>query len=133
MKSFFLLKIQQDFIPQSRIELTVYIKQKVVMFLNDRIFEGNIFRNIATILEFHCYFKKDDSDGNIRTEKQIILFCNERRNSNAIVHRDYNSVNGFMQIAIFNDRTEISNYGGLPNGITIKDLEKEHNSVLRKP
>jgi ATP-dependent DNA helicase RecG len=50
-----------------------------------------------------------------------------------MVHRDYNSVNGFLQISIFSDRTEISNYGGLPAGITIKDLKKEHNSILRNP
>jgi ATP-dependent DNA helicase RecG len=48
-----------------------------------------------------------------------------------MVHRDYNSVNGFLQISIFNNRTEISNYGGLPEGITIRDLKKEHNSILR--
>jgi len=52
---------------------------------------------------------------------------------NAMVHRDYNSVNGFLQISIFSDRTEISNYGGLPVGITIKDLKKEHSSILRNP
>ena len=50
-----------------------------------------------------------------------------------MVHRDYNSVNGFLQISIFSDRTEIANYGGLPKGITIKDLKKEHNSILRNP
>jgi len=52
---------------------------------------------------------------------------------NAIVHRDYNSVKGFLQISIFSDRTEISNYGGLPKGITIKDLKVEHSSILRNP
>jgi ATP-dependent DNA helicase RecG len=50
-----------------------------------------------------------------------------------MVHRDYNSVNGFLQISIFSDRTEIANYGGLPNGIKITDLKKEHSSILRNP
>lgn len=125
------------FIPQSRIRLTVYPSNKSGdVFLNDRIFEGNIFKNIATILDFVAiYFgKKLIVDGNIRTEKtNYPLFAMREGILNAIVHRDYNSVNGFMQISIFSDRTEIANYGGLPKGITIKDLKKEHNSVLRNP
>lgn len=52
---------------------------------------------------------------------------------NAIVHRDYNSVKGFLQISIYPDRTEISNYGALPDGITVADLKVEHNSILRNP
>jgi len=41
------------FIPQSRIRLTVYPSNKSGdVFLNDRILEGNIFKNIATILDF---------------------------------------------------------------------------------
>ena len=125
------------FIPQSRIRLTIYPSNKSGdVFLNDRILEGNIFKNITTIIDFVAiYFgKKLIVDGNIRTEKtNYPLFAMREGILNAIVHRDYNSVNGFMQISIFSDRTEISNYGGLPNGITIKDLKKEHNSVLRNP
>ena len=52
---------------------------------------------------------------------------------NAIVHRDYNSNKGFMKISIYNDRTVISNYGELPEGLTTKDLSIEHESILRNP
>lgn len=38
-----------------------------------------------------------------------------------------------MQISIFSNRTEISNYGGLPEGIAVKDLKTEHHSILRNP
>ena len=44
-----------------------------------------------------------------------------------------NSVNGFIQIALFTDRTEMSNYGGLPEGLSVKDLKIEHSSILRNP
>jgi len=50
-----------------------------------------------------------------------------------MVHHDYNSVKGFLQISVYSDRTEISNYGGLPKGITISDLKTEHHSILRNP
>ncbi len=52
---------------------------------------------------------------------------------NAIVHRDYNSVNGFLQISIYENKTEISNFGGLLNGITLQELKTEHHSILRNP
>jgi ATP-dependent DNA helicase RecG len=73
-------------------------------------------------------------DGVLRTEKlHYPLLAIREGLLNAMVHRDYNSVNGFLQISIFTDRTEIANYGGLPEGITIRDLKREHNSVLRNP
>ncbi|MFN8438549.1 MAG: ATP-binding protein [Cytophagales bacterium] len=40
---------------------------------------------------------------------------------------------GFLQISIYADRTEISNYGALPDDITVADLKIEHSSILRNP
>ena len=51
---------------------------------------------------------------------------------NAIVHRDYNS-NASVQVSIFADRVEIMNPGGLPNGLSVADLVKEHLSVPVNP
>lgn len=125
------------FIPQSRVRVTVYPSNKSGdHFINDRIFEGNIFKNIIAILNFIdiTFGKSIVIDGVLRTEKyNYPLLAIREGLLNAIVHRDYNSVNGFLQISIFTDRTEIANYGGLLDGITIKDLKKEHNSVLRNP
>lgn len=125
------------FISQSRIRVTVYPSNKSGdLFLNDRTFEGNIFKNIAAILDFVdvTFGKSIIVDGVLRTEKlNYPLMAIREGLLNAMVHRDYNSVNGFLQISIFTDRTEIANYGGLPEGITIRDLKKEHNSVLRNP
>lgn len=123
------------YIPQSRIRLTVYPSDKTGdKFVNDRIFEGNLFKNIDAILNFIdiTFGKNIVIDGMLRKEKyNYPLLALREGLLNAMVHRDYNSVNGFLQISIFNNRTEISNYGGLPEGITIKDLKKEHNSILR--
>ena len=123
------------YIPQSRIRLTVHPSNKTEdKFINDRIFEGNLFKNITAILNFIdiTFGKSIVVEGVLRKEKyNYPLLALREGLLNAMVHRDYNSVNGFLQVSIFNNRTEISNYGGLPEGITIRDLKKEHNSILR--
>ncbi|GAB4115627.1 MAG: ATP-binding protein [Wenzhouxiangellaceae bacterium] len=51
---------------------------------------------------------------------------------NAVIHRDYDS-NASVQIGVFADRLEIMNPGGLPDGLTVDDLVKEHLSVPVNP
>lgn len=95
-----------------------------------------MFQNITAILNFIeiSFGKNILVDGILREERlNYPLLAIREGLLNAMVQRDYNSVNGFLQIAVFSDRTEISNYGGLPEGITIKDLRKEHSSILRNP
>ena len=125
------------FIPQSRIRLTLYpSKTSGNQFIDDKMFEGNIFKNITSIFENLdiVYGKNLTVKGLLRTEKPNYPMLALREGIlNAIVHRDYNSVKGFLQISIYSDRTEISNYGALPDGITIADLKVEHNSILRNP
>ncbi|MCL9980952.1 MAG: putative DNA binding domain-containing protein [Bacteroidia bacterium] len=126
-----------QFISQSKIRITVYPSSiSGDNFLNDKIFDGSLFQNITAILNFIeiSFGKNIVVDGILRKEQYNYPLLAVREGLlNAMVHRDYNSVNGFLQISIFSDRTEISNYGGLPHGITIKDLKKEHNSILRNP
>ncbi|MDP4266174.1 MAG: ATP-binding protein [Bacteroidota bacterium] len=125
------------FIPQSKIRLTVYPdKSATNTFLEDRFFEGNIFSNITSIFTYldALYAKIIKIEGIHRTEKKNYPEIALREGIlNAIIHRDYKSANGFMQISIFSDRTEISNFGSLPEGITVADLKKEHPSILRNP
>ena len=125
------------FIPQSKIRLTVYPDRNATnTFLEDRFFEGNIFSNITSVFTYldALYAKTIKIEGLHRTEKKNYPEIALREGIlNAIVHRDYNSANGFLHISIFSDRTEISNYGSLPDGITVADLKKEHPSILRNP
>ncbi|MEA1963669.1 MAG: ATP-binding protein [Candidatus Aerophobetes bacterium] len=52
--------------------------------------------------------------------------------TNAICHRDY-EITGNVQVRIFNDRIEIWGCGPLPKPLTIEDLRKKHDSILRNP
>lgn len=125
------------FIPQSRIRVTIYPgKEKGNAIIDDRIFEGNIFRNVVEILEYLdvIYGKEIKIEGILRKEKKKYSELAVREGLlNAIVHRDYQSIKGFLQVSVFQDRTLMANYGGLPNGLTVKDLKIEHNSILRNP
>ena len=52
---------------------------------------------------------------------------------NAIVHKDYNSVNGFMHILLYPNRLEIANYGVLPSMESVIVKGGEGVSMLRNP
>ena len=52
---------------------------------------------------------------------------------NAIVHRDYNSVNGFMHILLYPNRLEIANYGIIPSMESVIVKGGEGVSMLRNP
>ena len=49
---------------------------------------------------------------------------------NAVCHRDYTS-NACVQVMLFRDRLEIINPGPLPQGISVEDLYRTHDSVPR--
>jgi ATP-dependent DNA helicase RecG len=125
------------FIPQSKIRITVYPGSKSSnSFIDDKIFDGNIFKNINEVLQYieAIFGKSIKVEGILREERKNFPELAFREGIlNAIVHRDYNSVNGFLQISIYENKTEISNFGGLLNGITLQELKTEHHSILRNP
>jgi len=52
---------------------------------------------------------------------------------NALAHRDYFKEAEFIHIKVYDDRIRIYSPGGLPSGITIEDLKKEHGPHPRNP
>lgn len=50
---------------------------------------------------------------------------------NALVHRTY--MGAHVQLRVFNNRLSIWNEGGLPFGLSLEELKKEHNSRPRNP
>ncbi len=51
---------------------------------------------------------------------------------NALVHRTYN-MGATIQMRVYDDKLSIWNEGTLPNGLSLEDLKKEHNSRPRNP
>jgi ATP-dependent DNA helicase RecG len=50
-----------------------------------------------------------------------------------IIHRDYSSYSSSLAINIYPDNLQITSYGKLPKGITIKSLSENHLSVPVNP
>jgi len=52
---------------------------------------------------------------------------------NALIHRDYFNIANFITIKAYDDHIWFSNPGGLPEGITVEQLKRPHQSYLRSP
>lgn len=126
-----------QFLPQSKIKLVVHPGiTSSDTFIENKIYDGNLFQNFRNLLtDFDAIIGKVIKiEGIYRTEKKKYPEKALREGLlNAIVHRDYRVSKSFLTIAIFSDRLVISNYGGLQDNMTVKDLQKEHNSILRNP
>jgi ATP-dependent DNA helicase RecG len=123
------------FIPQAGIRLSVYSSDSPADLIDAQVFDGCIFRNVDAIFQFldMTYSKNVKIDGLFRTERWNYPRVAVREGiMNAIVHRDYNAINGFMNIMIFPKRMEIACYGKPLVNMT-ENLMSAGYSVLRNP
>ncbi len=108
-------------------------------FLDQNILYGNAF----FLLDEALFFVKRNvpisakiEEGKLeRVETPPIPFAAIREAMiNALCHRDYSSNGGSIMLAIYDDRMEISNDGGLLNGMTIEQIKagfsKQRNPVI---
>jgi ATP-dependent DNA helicase RecG len=125
------------YLPQAKIRLTAFNGEKSGNTIAyDRQFEGNVFRNIESIWGFLtvAFGRSGHINGLQRTGSDNFPPVALREGlMNAIVHRDYATAAGTLQISLYPDRLQISNTGGLPGGISALDLRREHFSILRNP
>ena len=130
-------KHPSHFLPQSRVRLTIYPSHiSGNQFIDDKYFEGNIFKNIYDIFNYlDAVFGKGFTVNGLERINHYNYPQKAFREGilNAIIHRNYYHIKSFLQISIFSDRTEISNYGNLPDGINVEDLKTEHHSILQNP
>jgi len=105
-------------------------------FLDNKAFYGNAFELYEKAMEFfgnHLPIAGRIEAGNpYRVDTPVLPYEVLREAvANAICHRDYSMHGQSIMIAIYDDRIEIDNPGGLPPGITIDQLKMVHRSVLR--
>lgn len=72
-----------------------------------------------------------------RVEKLLIPFTAVRETLlNSLCHRDYSVQGGSVGLAIYDDRMEVFNDGGLPNGLTLEKVKagfsKPRNPIIAK-
>ena len=124
------------FVPQSKIRATIYSSTKggkTILF--DRVYDGNIFRNIQMIWDFFDTQLARSSNINSlqRTTKDIPILALREGLLNALIHRDYSKISSTVNISVYPEKLVITNTGKLPEEITVRDLKKDHDSILRNP
>lgn len=126
------------FLPQCRIRLTVFKSSKTSeIYSYDKIFDGNLFRNIEEVLQFFevniATVSKFSEKKWLREDITYPKLAIREGLMNALIHRDYADVSGTAHVAFYPNRLEISNSGSLYGGYTPRDLAKNHLSVPRNP
>ncbi|GAH15758.1 unnamed protein product, partial [marine sediment metagenome] len=104
--------------------------------IDDKWAKGNLFEQFEqtlTILKQHISVRyeikgierEDIWDYPIPALREAML--------NALIHRDYFNIANFITIKVYDDHIWFFNPGGLPEGITVEQLKRPHQSYLRNP
>ncbi len=104
--------------------------------IDDKWVKGNLFQQFEETIKIIKQFisvrydikgieRQDIWDYPITAIREALL--------NALTHRDYFNIANFIVIKVYDDHIWFSNPGGLPEGITIGQLKKPHQSYLRNP
>ena len=102
---------------------------------------GRLHGNIFTLLEYGMSFVRKHlpiaariEPGKMeRVETPIIPFNAIREGLiNALCHKDYNSLSGDIGLAIYDDRMEITNHGGLAPGVTVERIKAGFSNPRNK-
>jgi ATP-dependent DNA helicase RecG len=124
------------YLPQCKVRSTVYSASKgskVILF--DKVYDGNLFRNINAIWDlFDTQLKRASTITGLKRKSDPLPIVALREGLlNALIHRDYSKISSTVNISVYPDKLIISNTGKLPDEITVKDLKKDHDSILRNP
>lgn len=107
-----------------------------ITIIGDRLIRGNLFKQVIEAEEAIKNFLgvRYEIKGLVREEIwDYPLSAIREALINALIHRDYFKWNVQTQIKIFDDYLWFFNIGGLPEGITLKQLKQPHSSVPRNP
>ncbi len=125
------------FLPQCRVRLSYLQEGKTgSSFKDDRLLEGNLFKNMAAIMDFfqkHLEKRRTFSDKKWQRADDLQYPLTALREGvlNALVHRDYSNVSGSTSIIIYQDKLEITNFGQL--SLKPSELKKSHLSMPVNP
>ncbi len=104
-----------------------------VHFLDMKVIQGNIIEQVEEAMAFiRRNIRMGAEIKGLRREEKWEYPLEGLREAvvNAICHRDYADTAN-VQIRIFDDRLEVWNPGDLPEGMTVEDLRRPHESKPR--
>ncbi len=106
-------------------------------FLDENQLYGNVFTQLENAMLFvrrHLPVAARIEPGKLqRVETPLVPYDAIREVLiNALCHRDYNARDGSLALAIYDDRMEISNHGGLLPGLTMEKIKAGFSSPRNK-
>lgn len=128
-------KSPQHFLLQSEVRCARFKGTEPLEFIDMKVFGGNLIDQRDDVVQFvkkHIQLQAKIVEIE-RVEKwEYPIEAIREAVTNALCHRDY-QISSNVQIRIFDDRIEIWGCGLLPKHLTVNDLKKKHDSVLRNP
>jgi ATP-dependent DNA helicase RecG len=128
-------KNPQQFFMQSEVRCARFRGTEPLEFIDMKVFVGNIIDQREDAVEFvkehiklHAKIVETER---VETWEYPIEAVREAI-TNAVCHRDY-EISSNVQVRIFDDRIEVWGCGLLPKPLTVEDLRKKHDSILRNP
>lgn len=128
-------KNPQQFFMQSEVRCARFKGTEPLEFIDMKVFVGNIIDQREDAVEFvkehiklHAKIVETER---VETWEYPIEAVREAI-TNAVCHRDY-EISSNVQVRIFDDRIEVWGCGPLPKPLTVDDLRKKHDSILRNP
>jgi ATP-dependent DNA helicase RecG len=126
-------KAPQRFLLQAELRCARFKGTKPLKFIDMKVSGGTVIDQVEDALTFiqkHIELAADIKGLEREERWEYPIEALREAVVNAICHRDYEA-SGNVQVRIFDDRIEIWNPGGLPFGLKVKDLKKEHESKPR--
>ncbi|OYT54016.1 MAG: hypothetical protein B6U72_03870 [Candidatus Altiarchaeales archaeon ex4484_2] len=125
---------QRSFL-QAEIRCARFKGTEPLEFIDMKVFGGNIIDQREDAVEFVKEHIKLHAKivGTERVETwEYPIEAIREAITNAICHRNY-EIQSNTQVRIFDDRIEVWGCGPLPEPLTVEDLKKKHDSILRNP
>ena len=126
-------KDPQHLMPQAALRCARFKGDDTVDFLDMKVIEAGLMEQVEEAVAFvkrHISMAAEIIDLERKERWEYPLDAIREAIVNAVCHRDYAST-GNVQVRIFDHGLEIWNPGGLPQGLSVADLRKSHESKPR--
>lgn len=126
-------------LPQCHSRLTAYKTDKGDSeIVEDMVMRGHLFSQLEgynAFIERHVSISSElSATKTLREDRPQYPYWSLREGfRNALMHRDYESMHGRLSVGFYSSRIEIWNTGGLPKGLSIKDLKNADRSIPVNP
>lgn len=126
--------LTSDYFPFSKTQCAVFKGTDRTMFLDKREFVGPIYVQIEAAIDFVLRNIRLEAEiiGLVRKEKyELPLEAIREMIVNAHCHRNFLD-ESCIQVAVYDDRLEVTSPGGLYNGLTYEEVMSGHSKIRNK-